>query len=284
MEDSLQTGEVVEETACQGITERKCDLTKLLSVFGQYNFKVRAEQGIFTSPWVQSPRFSLELNTTIGPPSQVSVDTANGFLHVQLQDPVTNFKNKTLEDVYGSIEFNVRYWKDGEEEKTETTEEVNQRTFALTKLQSWTKYCVQAQVFIKAYNKRGEYSKAVCKTTTTNEKTPVWLIIGTLICSFLAFAALVLLLFYVGFNIYRLLHFAFPTCKLPEHFKQYLTDPPHSYVFLAMQNPNEPEEMCNEISIVCEESETIEMGENTQKSGVVSGEEFPQDQKECIQI
>ncbi|XP_015219084.1 interleukin-10 receptor subunit beta-like [Lepisosteus oculatus] len=264
------TGYVTEEIVCNGITEKICDFTNKLTPFGMYKFQVRAEQGEMISNWTETEEFSLDRKTSIGPPSHVGLSSREGILEVSIQDPVMKMEDRSLNYVYNIVSFFIKYWKHGEEHKA-VTKKYDQKTVVLSELEPQAQYCVQVEVYLDVYDKRGEPSQPVCIKNTSNGKTPQWLIAVLLIGSFAVSAGLVVLFFTVGVNIYRMMHFAFPSCKLPEHFKQYLTDPPQSYVFLAMLNSTEPEELCSGITIVSEGTMPFEMGEKDHRNKEDSG-------------
>ncbi|XP_048833726.1 interleukin-10 receptor subunit beta-like [Brienomyrus brachyistius] len=236
--------------ACQSQQERKCDFTNNTHYFGIYTFRVRAELQGSTSSWVNTTEFFLDRQTIIGPPV-VSLHSKAGDMEVNLQDPV--LKMSTLKDVYTDIIYNLSYWKEGQEE-TKKQKQTKQKLLLLSELLPWTRYCVQADIYIPGYSKLSEQSEPVCETTTSNGTVKPWVVAVALISSFLVTTVSLPLLFLLGWYCYKGLRFLYPSAKLPEHFKQYLIEPYRSYIFLAMQNSAEENEPYHAVVIVSDGS------------------------------
>ncbi|XP_064183831.1 interleukin-10 receptor subunit beta-like [Anguilla rostrata] len=241
---------------CQNQSERSCDFTDHLSNFGIYTFHVRAEFQTETSHWVNTSEFATDKDTLIGAPT-VRLSSKAGNLEVDIQDPVTRNPGG-LRTVYDHVCFNVRYWEKNKMENATVLNCEQQNSLVLSsELKPRTRYCVQAQVYIPSYEKTSDFSRVMCETITDGRAEP-WLIVTVMVCSLLVMAVTVLLLFLIGWYGYKGIKFMFPKAKLPEHFKQYLVEPPHSYIFLAMQNSSQPEEKCHEVCILSELTEGTE--------------------------
>ncbi|KPP65002.1 Interleukin-10 receptor beta chain precursor-like, partial [Scleropages formosus] len=213
---------------CANQTERRCDFTKDVHHFGTYVFKVRAELQGEASRWVNTSDFSADKHTIIGPPG-ITLYSKDGDMEVELQDPV--MRASTLREVYSMVTYNITFWKEGQEEE-KIKKNTEQTRLMLPNLQPWTNYCVQAQVYINAYTRNGELSKVVCKATTSNGNVEPGVVAVVLVVSFLVTSTCILLTFFTGRVVYRGLRFFYPNAKLPEHFKQYLIEPPPSSFFV----------------------------------------------------
>ncbi|KAJ8352561.1 hypothetical protein SKAU_G00240370 [Synaphobranchus kaupii] len=248
-------------TMCQNQSEASCDFPNPpLTYFGIYTFRVRAEFQGDTSQWINISEFSTDKDTLIGPPT-VRLSSKGGNMEVHIQDPVTKTPG-VLRKVYSHVCFNVRYWEENEMEKATVLNCEQQNSLVLSTLKPRTRHCVQAQVLIPGYEKVSNFSRARCETTTEGRVEP-WLIVVVMMCSLLVVAVTVTLLFLTGWYGYKGVKFMFPKAKMPEHFTEYLMKPPHSYIFLAMQNSSQPEEKCDEVCILSELAEGSETGEGT---------------------
>ncbi|KAJ8386796.1 hypothetical protein AAFF_G00167450 [Aldrovandia affinis] len=260
-------------TVCQDQTALRCDFTAVIVPYGIYTFRVRTESQGNTSRWARSAEFFPDRDTWIGAPA-VKLTSTEGNIRVDIQNPV--MKVKTLGEIYSRVAYHIRYWKQGKEGEVTVMNDMEQPGLLLNQLEDWSKYCVQAQVFIKHYNKSGEPSKATCETTTTDGKVEPREIAVVLVVSFLVVTVTVPLLFLMAWRCYRVLKFLFPTAKLPEHLKQYLMEPPHPWIFLVMQNSSQLEEQCHEVSIISEspllEGERL-CGHTEEQRGMMEGEE-----------
>ncbi|KAG7256091.1 hypothetical protein CRUP_027703, partial [Coryphaenoides rupestris] len=96
-----------------------CDFTTLdlpITEYGTYIGRVRAQRGQESSVWVESRPLTLDVNTTIGPPSVTLV--SNGVhMTINIRDP--DFRVSTLRRIYNGVIYNITYWREGEEDKYE---------------------------------------------------------------------------------------------------------------------------------------------------------------------
>ncbi|XP_036397271.1 interleukin-10 receptor subunit beta-like isoform X2 [Megalops cyprinoides] len=248
------TAEYSSDTAfkavCQNQTEQRCDFTTVISPYGIYVFQVRAELQEETSQWVKTSEFIPDSNTLIGAPT-VRLVSKNGSLEMDIREPV--LRVSSLKEVYSRVSYNIKYWREGYEDQVTMMSDIQQTRVGLSRLEPWTRYCVQVQVFIKTFQKRGEFSEVTCETTTTNGRMEPWKIGVVLVVSFVAVSVTFPLLFLLTCYSYKGLKFLFPTAKLPEHFRQYLIEPSsHSNIFMAMQNIPQMDEQYHEVSVISE--------------------------------
>ncbi|KAK6485640.1 interleukin-10 receptor subunit beta-like [Huso huso] len=271
---------------CQNIRDTKCDFTGNISAFGIFHFRVKSVRQGNASQWVYVKAFAADLHTRIGPPSDVKLKSRSGFLDINISDPLMKIKDKTLHNTFDNILYLVSYWKNTSREEVKTIR--SEQTFlVLENLEPWSTYCVQVQISV-SFNNTGEPSRPVCEKSTSEGKTPGWMIAVILICSLVAVAAVILFLFFVGFYTYKTVHFIFPSCNLPEHYKELLTTTPNSYAFLDIQNNKELDEVFDEISIVLEQPASPieamkteqESKENLEEQPLVEGKDDPEFRKD----
>ncbi|KAJ8350891.1 hypothetical protein SKAU_G00260210, partial [Synaphobranchus kaupii] len=237
-------------TVCRNQTEHRCDFTQVINPFGMYVFQVRAEWQGETSRWAKTAEFLPDHQTLIGGPT-VRLFSREGNLEMDIQDPVMKV-NKDLRDIYSLVGYNIRYWKEGEEDKAIVMNDMQQKRLPRSQLEGLSRYCVQVQVSIGEYKKTGDFSRVTCETTTADGKVEAWMIALILMVSFVVVAVTLPLLFLVAWYFYKGLKFFYPSANLPEHLKKCLMEPPHQYIFLAMQNSSQQEEQYQEVSIISE--------------------------------
>lgn len=243
------------KAVCRNTTALRCDFTSELKHFGVYTFRVRAELSGESSSWVETERFTMDENTTIGSPS-VILNTAEIDIEVTIKDPV--FRLSELRDVYASATYHITYWKEGQRDKAMQINDIVHNRMVLPGLEPSTKYCVQVQVKTKRFNKQSQLSNIVCEST--NKGTiALWVVALGIIVGVAGLVAMVV----CGVLCCRkFVRFLFPKVKVPEHFKEYLLEPPHSSVFLAMQNSTQPEEVYYSVCIMVEVKEWAADAEN----------------------
>ncbi|KAK2839396.1 hypothetical protein Q5P01_013136 [Channa striata] len=229
---------------CVNISISECDLTNLSDIlfeYGVYIGKVRAQLGSETSPWVESSNITMDKDTIIGPPS-VSLLSSWTTIEVMFEDPVLEYS--TLRQAYTDITYNITYWKDGQREKAKKKSNIQQNRIVLSDLDPLTKYCFQ--VHINKMWKPAEPSATVCESTGSEEQQIPWVAAAVTFVVIAIVAALVAVTVVYRRSIY---HFLCPNDALPEHFKEYLLEPPNSTIYKAMQNP-QPTEIIADVIVV----------------------------------
>ncbi|KAM4609113.1 cytokine receptor family member b4 [Polymixia lowei] len=240
---------------CVNTTELRCNFTSqvvFLTVFGKYTCRVRAEQGGERSAWVESSSIVMDKHSTIGPPS-VSLVPIGANMDVSITDPV--FRISNLRGVYNQATYNITYWKKGQEEKAKSMSGVQQNRVVLSKLEPWTKYCVQVQINTEMNANPSQLSNVTCESTTIEEETPwmaavVTFVVMAMVMSLVAVAV-----------VYRkaISHLLCPKDSLPQHLKEYLLGHPQSSISLAIQKSQPPEEIYHPVSIVAEGNKEEEL-------------------------
>ncbi|KAJ8246719.1 hypothetical protein GJAV_G00254630 [Gymnothorax javanicus] len=244
-------------TVCQHQSDLSCDFTNHLSYFGIYKFSVRAELQGEVSQWVNTSKFVIDLNTVIGAPS-VRLSSRGVNMDVAIRDPVTRNPG-ALRKLYSDVCFNVRYWRENKTETATMLQCEQQNSLVLSDLMPRTRYCVQAQMNVPSYEKLSNFSSVTCETTG-DESVTAGFIAVTMVISLLVVAGTVLILFFIGWYGYKRVKYMFPKVKMPEHFKEFLLDPPNSHILLAMQNSPQPEETCHDVCILQEAPESKNTG------------------------
>ncbi|XP_035249651.1 interleukin-10 receptor subunit beta-like isoform X4 [Anguilla anguilla] len=120
-------------TVCRNQTERRCDFTQGIHPFGIYVFQVRAERRGETSRWAKTKEFLPDQETVIGGPT-VRLVSREGNLEMDIQDPV--MKVKDLIEIYSTVGYNIRYWKEGEEDKATVMNDRQQNSLVLIQLEA----------------------------------------------------------------------------------------------------------------------------------------------------
>ncbi|XP_036417807.1 cytokine receptor family member b4 isoform X2 [Colossoma macropomum] len=230
-------------SVCLNESSRRCDFTSVISVFGTYKFRVRAELEGKSSDWVKTDTVALDEITLISAPN-VMLESTRGGVEVDITDPV--LRKGDLKSLYHLISYHIHYWIEGEAKKEELKTEQSRVT--LPDLTPRVRYCVQVKIAVSG-NKTSLPGNATCILNTESEVQP-WLIVGVLLASFGVVLVSVVLIFFAVWYTYRGIRFLCPQAKLPEHFKQYLSERPKSSEFLAMQNSLQPEERYHEVSII----------------------------------
>ncbi|NXY11988.1 INGR2 protein, partial [Pteruthius melanotis] len=122
--------------------------------------RVRAELGPLASPWVHTPPFVAERNTTLGPPRVSSVSVSPDSLLISLTPPFPP-------DTGDILQYHVSYW----ENTTSPTEKKlseSKTLFQIGNLKESTLYCFSVQVQLKIYSGHwleGQQSAPECHRT-----------------------------------------------------------------------------------------------------------------------
>ncbi|NXN05896.1 INGR2 protein, partial [Sylvia borin] len=123
--------------------------------------RVRAELGPLTSPWVHTPPFVVDKNTTLGPPRVSSVSVSPDSLLISLSPPFTP-------EPMDLLQYLVSYW---ENTTSPTVQKLNESKtlFQIGNLKESTLYCFRIQVQLKIYSDhllQGEPSAPECHRTS----------------------------------------------------------------------------------------------------------------------
>ncbi|KAK3543340.1 hypothetical protein QTP70_018066 [Hemibagrus guttatus] len=228
---------------CVNVSSLSCDFTNEVTPYGTYTLRVRTELNGKSSAWVEITCEPLETITVIGAP-HVTLQSRRGKMEVDITEPV--LRKSTLKDFYTIIAYKIHYWIEG---KMKEVQSVDQSRVMLTKLLPDTRYCVQVEI-VMDQNKTSLPSNTACEMNTASDEVASWLIAVVLLVSFLVTLISVVLIFLAVCFGYRGIRFLHPRAKIPEHFKQYLTERPSSAMLLAMQNSAQPKEPYHEISII----------------------------------
>ncbi|XP_060785115.1 interleukin-10 receptor subunit beta-like [Neoarius graeffei] len=229
---------------CKNESSLSCDFTSDVTPFGTYTLRVRTELNGKSSVWIEIECQPLEKITVIGAPV-VKLQSRRGKMEVDIIKPA--LRKSSFKDVYAKILYCIRYWTEGQKEVEE--ELVDQSRVMLMNLLPEVRYCMQVEIRLND----GKYSlpsNITCEMNTASDEVESWLITVVLFVSFLVTLLSVLLIFLAVWYGYRGIRFLHPPAKLPEHFKQYLSERPISSILLAMQNSAEPKELYHEFSII----------------------------------
>uniref|UniRef100_A0A3P9Q140 Interferon/interleukin receptor domain-containing protein n=1 Tax=Poecilia reticulata TaxID=8081 RepID=A0A3P9Q140_POERE len=112
-------------TVCAETSGRSCDLTRSgLYYLGCYTVRVQTNLNGSHSAW-KSLQFCPNKDALIGPPS-VSLLPIGQTLEVSIKDP--EFKMSSLRNVYSRVRYNITYWKEGQEDRIESSSVLCERT------------------------------------------------------------------------------------------------------------------------------------------------------------
>ncbi|KAI7808634.1 cytokine receptor family member b4 [Triplophysa rosa] len=240
------------ESVCANISSLSCDFTDHVSTtFGTYRLRVRTELDGETSDWVETEEFGVDKITSISGP-HVELKSRKGQTEVHITDPP--MKKKNLRDVFGSISYLIRYWKEGEVTKEELIREQNR--IMLPSLEPLVSYCVQVAVLC-SINTTSDFSNVTCVTNTASDEVESWFIAVLLLVSFVVVSAAVLLIFLAVWSSYKVCRMIYPDANLPDHLKQYLYERPQSSVLLSAP----PKENVHEVRILHEETHNTQQAE-----------------------
>uniref|UniRef100_A0A3B3HTJ5 Fibronectin type-III domain-containing protein n=1 Tax=Oryzias latipes TaxID=8090 RepID=A0A3B3HTJ5_ORYLA len=222
--------------SCVNTSALQCDLTHLVvSIYGRYTGRVKAQLGAQSSAWASSDDFLLDKQTSIGPPN-VSLYSNGAKLEVSITDPV--FVHSSLREIYYYATYNITYWKkDRMKEVPFVVDNSSTSKLVLHSLDPSTEYCVQVQIIASTAQKPSTPSIVHCA------RTPI------VVALFILAGVLTLVVFVVR-HWRSLSHFLCPKYAIPEHFKESLLAPPKSSLYLVMQTSQPVEEFSDQISVV----------------------------------
>ncbi|XP_027629769.1 interferon alpha/beta receptor 2 isoform X3 [Tupaia chinensis] len=248
---------------CSGTALMECDFSSL-SKYGDYILRVRAEFADEHSEWVNITFCPVD-DTIIGPP-RMQVEVVADSLHIRFLAPQIHYETTawTMKSIYDSWVYNLQYWKNGTDEKFQTTPQYD--FTVIRNLEPQTTYCIQVQGFLPDWNKTGEWSEPLCEQTATDaETTPLWMVAIILIASIFVAVLVFLGCCALVWYIYKKTKDTFsPGTSLPQHLKEFLGHPHHSILLLfPLSDENE---VFDKLSVITEDSES-----NKRNSGDSSG-------------
>nr|XP_057938430.1 interleukin-10 receptor subunit beta-like [Doryrhamphus excisus] len=253
----VKTSVTMYRVGCVNTSTLECDFSSLkfpLSMYGTYTARVHAQQEAESSPWVESNNITMDIDTIIGSPN-VSLFSNGATIDVTIEDPV--FALSTLRDVYSTATYNITYWKDDQSEKARSISSLQNRVI-LSKLDLWTKYCVQVQInageMTKGNSKLSIPSSTVCESTTTEPEAP-W--VPALVTFFIMTLTVTLVVIAV---VYRktISHLLCPQDVLPSH----LLETQNSLHDWTTKISDQPEEIYKSVRVIAD-------NESTEKQKVV---------------
>lgn len=251
---------------CTNVSTPECDFKKHLFVYGKYMSRVRAQLGDEVSPWVEYNLTFLDKITVIGSPN-VTLFSSGATIEVSITDP--EFATSSLRNVYTKATYNITYWKEVEEEKS-IISNIEQSRVVLNNLDPLTKYCIQVQIDTNRDPEFSLPSTPICESTTYDEEPPWVAAVVTFVCMAMIVSLVVVAVVYRK----MISNFLCPKDTLPQHFKEYLLEPPNSPMYLAMRNSHPPEEVYHQVSII-PDSNTVEEGRPLEAEGTNCSRQQP---------
>ncbi|KAM4701409.1 interleukin-10 receptor subunit beta-like [Discoglossus pictus] len=236
---------------CQSTKQTHCDFSW---VRFDSLFQVRSESNGSVSTWVNIT-FDPYMQTVIGAP-KVNVTSRAGFLDVSIVGPIREYDNVTLKSIYGKLLYKILYWKQSSPLEIKTME-TEQNLATLEDLAKWTNYCIKVQAIAPEFNQNdGQFSQVVCENSHEDSRTDAWKIAAVFILCMLIAAGVIIGLFYMIKNLYKVTRFVFyPAYSFPQHLKEYLNKPFYSTPHLPTLPSDECVESCQQLTFISEENE-----------------------------
>uniref|UniRef100_H3A666 Interleukin 10 receptor subunit beta n=1 Tax=Latimeria chalumnae TaxID=7897 RepID=H3A666_LATCH len=236
------------------INTTESDLSSVLSPYGNYSLQVKARFQNEESDWAKAPNFNPLYDTIIGPPV-VSVASRSGFLDLGISISSSIDESEKMKSNY-ILHYTIKYWKNATNSKVHMIE-TTQNSETLSELEPWTSYCVQVVANNVAFNKVGQPSPVICETTTSDGKSPAWLIVFAFVSAMAVITVGVTGIFFIFFSISRITRYIFyPSYNFPEHLKEYLSKPHSTDPFMLSDLKKEHKELCNTLQITSEEPDS----------------------------
>uniref|UniRef100_A0A674HKF9 Fibronectin type-III domain-containing protein n=1 Tax=Taeniopygia guttata TaxID=59729 RepID=A0A674HKF9_TAEGU len=182
--------------------------------------RLRAERGALASPWVLTPPFVAETNTTLGPPRVNNVSARPDSLLVGVSPPFTPEPGDLLQ-------YLVSYWENSSSPTEKKLSESKTR-FEIGNLKESTLYCFSIQVQLKIYSGHlleGQQSAPECHRTALSEATRAWYIIFLFSVGFVALNLVVAASLFLWKYHQKIKYWAQPPLEIPSHFREFLRDP-----------------------------------------------------------
>ncbi|XP_078265755.1 interleukin-10 receptor subunit beta-like isoform X2 [Rhinoraja longicauda] len=234
---------------CTRTVETECDLLDSLAFYATYHLRVRMEYEGGTSEWVELNPFCPYKDTLIGPPS-VEVLSDAGVLHVRISDPVRE-DGITLRFNYQDIAYDVFYWEKNDNGNTEVYNVTASSSTVLLNLKPWTTYCLKIQASLSDPVKQGLPSPVYCSAVTADAKRRAIEVVLVLFVTLIAVLVTTLgCFFFVRYVRKVVKHLMYPSYSLPDHIKEYLTEPSHQPAFSVLHKNDLQEDHWDKLSIV----------------------------------
>ncbi|XP_069801956.1 interleukin-10 receptor subunit beta isoform X2 [Dendropsophus ebraccatus] len=233
--------------------EQHCDSSSIT-----YRSYVRVKTRIYPndSDWVQI-HFDPYEQTIIRAPN-VTVSSRSGYLDVSFKGPLMGPERGSVKEKYGDAMYRVEYWKESDPAHVLYTS-TSHSQYTLQNLETWTMYCVRVQAYAPEFEKGGEFSPVMCKETHDDGRTPSWKIAVLFLGSMVLAAVITLLLICLTVKGYQITRYIFfPSYSIPEHLKEYLSNPFSNAPYLPPQPPEECGESCEQLTFVSEMTEEKE--------------------------
>ncbi|NXD29723.1 INGR2 protein, partial [Spelaeornis formosus] len=145
---------------CARTPQTQCRLPAGLRRRWRLVLRLRAELGSLSSPWVLTPPFVAEANSTLGPPGVSRVRASPDSLHLSLSPPFPPEPGDLLQ-------YLVSYWENTSS-PTEKKLVESKTLFQIGNLKESTLYCFSIQVQLKIYSGhflQGQRSVPECHST-----------------------------------------------------------------------------------------------------------------------
>ncbi|XP_066563174.1 interferon alpha/beta receptor 1a isoform X2 [Amia ocellicauda] len=243
-------------SVCHMITDTQCDFSTSLQqyYYGLFIIRLRANSFEEHSPWIKR-EFCPDKDADLGPPSKVDVISTNGMLEVSISDPMStqNISMKTKIEIAYKIVY-CEYLQLQKSENCKAIESEN-NVITLSKLKPWTVYCVRVQALSAYYEKKSPFTPVLCRQTTDDGTTPVWLLALTFLMSSALSVSGILLTSFILYKCYRMVKYTFfPSYKPPANIQEFLYEvSPSSDYPRLLTVESQVELCCEKLNVIPEE-------------------------------
>ncbi|XP_008402360.1 interferon alpha/beta receptor 1b-like [Poecilia reticulata] len=237
-------------TVCAETSGRSCDLTRSgLNYLGLYTVRVQTNMNGSHSVW-KSLQFCPDKDAAIGPPSKVQLGVSGSTLDIFITDP-QNSSNGSMKEQLNKLYYEIVYWEQPKDGKGSTpmTMTTDVTMLTLSKVEPWTRYCVQIRSHDDFYNKSSTFTQPLC--TQTEGVVPWWKIFLFFLLSLVSCFLVVLLFLYGSHRCFQMCKATFlPNEKLPSYIKQHEGDYPCLIVSDCELDLCDPVIVCPESAIL----------------------------------
>ncbi|KAL4608969.1 interferon alpha/beta receptor 1a-like isoform X1 [Arapaima gigas] len=158
-------------TACNRTAAWQCNLTsENLSYFACYMLRVRAEGPGKSSNW-HSLLFCPHINASLGPPSDVKLESSNSGLRVTIEEPLMA-NNKQMSFIC-LPSYHILYWEMDAPQQTYDMKG-KQTIVYLHPLKAETEYCLQIRTMCQGLENDNPFTTPKCGKTSGKGLPPLW--------------------------------------------------------------------------------------------------------------
>nr|QYB23513.1 cytokine receptor family B5a [Scleropages formosus] len=161
-------------TACNRTAEWQCDLTpQNLNYWASYTLRVRAEGPGQNSEW-QRLLFRPHMQASLGPPSDVKVESSDSRLRVTFKEPLMAHNESVSSICLPS--YRIQYWElDASLQRQEL--EVHLTEVSLRHLKALAVYCLQVRTICTKLEMASLFTPPKCERTQGSSHSLLWILL-----------------------------------------------------------------------------------------------------------